>query len=188
MGYDVTQHEMPEGVIFRASKVVGSVGKGSRPAGEVPAIVLDDPKYDHNVAQVIRAASNFGLRQVWWTGNRVAFRDPTGVAKRLPREERMADYEDIAYIQYDYPFDQFPGAAVVGVELVPGAQNLVDFVHPENAVYVFGPEDGNIHQVTRRFCHQFVQIPSKHCLNLHAAVNVVLYDRSVKRIRSERGW
>jgi hypothetical protein len=31
-------------------------------------------------------------------------------------------------------------------------------------------------------CHRFVVIPTHHCLNLAAAVNVVLYDRRLKRM------
>jgi tRNA C32,U32 (ribose-2'-O)-methylase TrmJ len=57
-------------------------------------------------------------------------------------------------------------------------------VHPENAVYVFGPEDGSIPPVFRRHCHRFVSIPSKHCLNLAAAVYIVLYDRNQKEYLS----
>ena len=33
----------------------------------------------------------------------------------------------------------------------------------------------------RRHCHNFVYIPAYHCLNLSAAVDVVLYDRMAKR-------
>jgi tRNA(Leu) C34 or U34 (ribose-2'-O)-methylase TrmL len=36
----------------------------------------------------------------------------------------------------------------------------------------------------RLLCHRFVIIPTHHCLNLAAAVNVVLYDRRFKRILS----
>jgi tRNA C32,U32 (ribose-2'-O)-methylase TrmJ len=35
--------------------------------------------------------------------------------------------------------------------------------------------------VIRRHCHKFVYIPAYHCLNLSAAVDVVLYDRMAKR-------
>lgn len=57
---------------------------------------------------------------------------------------------------------------------------LNDFAHPEHAVYIFGPEDGGVPAVYRRHCHYFVHIPSRHCLNLSAALNVVLYDRAIK--------
>lgn len=68
------------------------------------------------------------------------------------------------------------------VEITQNAQNLVHFEHPDNAVYIFGPEDGGVPQVYRRFAHQFIFIPAHHCLNLSAALNVILYDRKCKRI------
>jgi len=69
----------------------------------------------------------------------------------------------------------------VCIEIHPDSIALPDFVHPDNAVYVFGPEDGSVPQVIRRLCFSFVHIPSFHCLNLSAAVNVVLYDRAIKQ-------
>lgn len=92
----------------------------------------------------------------------------------------MKGYADVEMRQYDYPFDQFDRVVPVAVELVPGAESLVDFEHPENAIYVFGPEDGSLTSVTLRHCHRFVKIPTRHCVNLAAAVYLVLYDRMVK--------
>ncbi len=70
----------------------------------------------------------------------------------------------------------------VAVELRKNAEMLPHFVHPEKALYVFGPEDGSIDQVLLRHCHRFVVIPTAHCVNLAAAVYIILYDRMVKRI------
>jgi tRNA(Leu) C34 or U34 (ribose-2'-O)-methylase TrmL len=103
---------------------------------------------------------------------------------RLPREERMKGYRDVYWEQNERPFDQFDNAVPVCVEIVPNASSLVDFQHPNRAVYVFGPEDGSVPQVFRRLCQRFIFIPSAHCLNLSAAVNVVLYDRRAKRIQA----
>jgi hypothetical protein len=58
------------------------------------------------------------------------------------------------------------------------AETLGEFVHPPRALYVFGPEDGSLDRGLLAACHRFVQIPSRSCLNLAAAVNVVLYDRA----------
>jgi len=151
-------------------------GKNSKPLGKYPAIVLTNPKWSANVGAALRAASCFGAKQLWWTGNRVRLEE----GERLPREERLKGYKDVELRQFDYPFEHFKGATPVALELLPGSENLFDFEHPENAVYVFGPEDGSIDQVTRRFCHRFVTIPSKHCTNLAAAVYLVLYDRMLK--------
>lgn len=154
-------------------------GKGKKTVGKSPAVILTDPKYSRNVSQVVRACSCFGVEQCWFTGNRVQIELEN--AKRLPREERMKGYSSVDIIQYDYPFEQFKGATVVGIEVVPGAEMLTDFEHPENAVYVFGPEDGGLNSMVKGFCHRFVFIPMRHCSNLAAAVYITLYDRMLKR-------
>ena len=152
--------------------------------GVAPAIVLTNPKYPNNVGMVLRLASSYGIKQVWFTGDRVRL-DVEG-GKRLPREERMKGYGEVDLINYDYPFDRFPqGVTPVGVEVMEGAEPLFSFEHPENAVYVFGPEDGGLDHTARRHCHRFVVIPTRHCLNLATAVATVLYDRASKR--SQKG-
>lgn len=163
-------------VIMKSSAIFG---KKSTPEGVTPSIILCNPKYSANVGAAVRAASCFDAKQVWWTGNRFNLAEND----RLPREERMKGYKDVELRQFDQPFDHFPNAVPVAIELLPNSENLVDFVHPENAVYVFGPEDGSIPPVVRRFCHRFVSIPSKHCLNLAAAVYIVLYDRVIKQYK-----
>lgn len=142
-----------------------------------PAVVLTDPKWAHNVAGAIRSCSCFGISTLIWTGERV---NPETM-DRLPREERMKGYRDVYWEMNQRPFDLFPDAIPVCIELVPNAENLVTFEHPENAVYIFGPEDGSVPQVFRRHCHRFLFIPSAHCLNLSTALAIVLYDRIAKR-------
>lgn len=149
--------------------------------GRPPAVALIDPKYPHNVGAALRACSCWGIGQLWWTGNRVTVDVPRG--ERLPREERMKGYRSVEMVRDDRVFDRFaPGSAVpVAVELRPHSESLISFEHPEAALYVFGPEDGSLPKTVRLLCHRFVVIPTHHCLNLAAAVNVVLYDRRLKR-------
>jgi tRNA(Leu) C34 or U34 (ribose-2'-O)-methylase TrmL len=154
------------------------IGKKSKTVGVAPAIILSNPKYAHNVGHIVRAASCFGITQVWYTGDRV--RLDIEEKGRLPREERMKGYKEVNLINFDYPFDQFPDATPVAIELRPNAENLFEFEHPDNAVYVFGPEDGSIGQVDRKHCHRFVYIPTHFCVNLSAAVYMVLWDRKLK--------
>ena len=154
-------------------------GKNAKKQGTMPAIVLINPKYAHNVGAALRHASCYGIEQLWFTGNRIRL-DLAG-KKRVPREERMKGYADVRLIHYDRPFDQFPrGAVPVAVEVREDAEPLFDFEHPENAVYVFGPEDGSLSKVQVQFCHRFVIVPTRHCLNLAMAVGTVLYDRAAK--------
>lgn len=143
-----------------------------------PAVVLVNPKYPHNVGGAIRACAAFGLAQCWWTGDRVTIPQFGG---RLPREERMKGYRSVALRHDERPFDRGASGTPVCVEIWPGATALPDFKHPDDAVYVFGPEDGAVPKAYRVLCHAFIQIPAAHCLNLAAAINVVLYDRRVKQ-------
>jgi tRNA(Leu) C34 or U34 (ribose-2'-O)-methylase TrmL len=154
-------------------------GRKARPHGQTPAVALIDPKYPHNVGMVVRLASCYGLKQVWFTGDRVTLDPRKG--ERLPREERMKGYRDVELIHYEHVFDQFPAGTVpVAVEVRAGSEPLHGFEHPENVLYVFGPEDGSLPPAVLPRCHRFLVIPTRHCLNLATAVATVLWDREYK--------
>ncbi len=156
-------------------------GKNKTKEGVTPAVALCNPKYPHNVGAALRACSCFRVKQLWFSGNRVPLKAEAG--HRLPREERMKGYADVKLRNFDYFFEQFDRSVTpVAVELRRNAELLPHFVHPENPLYVFGPEDGSIDQVMLRHCHRFLVIPTAHCVNLSAAVYLVLYDRLQKRI------
>lgn len=157
-------------------------GKHKPREGIAPAIALVNPKYPHNVGAAVRAASCFGISQVWFSGDRVSLSPARG--ERLPREERMKGYKDVQLRNFDFFFEQFDKDVVpVAVELRANSEPLPQFIHPEKSLYVFGPEDGSLSGVQLQHCHRFVVIPTRHCVNLAAAVYMVLYDRFVKRQR-----
>lgn len=159
------------------------------------AVLLLDPKYPHNVGGSLRACANLNASILRWTGDRVddykrMARSAPPMPKRpskwrLPREERMKDTQHVSWgrLQADLtPLYSFRvlGYTPVCVEFMENAEQLPDFVHPEQAVYVFGPEDGDVPKGIKVRCERFVRIPSRHCLNLAAAVHLVLYDRNLK--------
>jgi tRNA(Leu) C34 or U34 (ribose-2'-O)-methylase TrmL len=128
----------------------------------------------------LRACAAFDADKLLVTGDRAQW-EVTGKGQRLPREERMKQYnQKVELIRNDRPFDLVSGVPIA-VEVSPTAEPLATFTHPENAVYVFGPEDGSVPKVARRFCHRFIIIPSDHCLNLAAAVSCVLMHRRIQR-------
>jgi tRNA(Leu) C34 or U34 (ribose-2'-O)-methylase TrmL len=136
------------------------------------AIGLSHPKTPVNVGSALRAAGCFGAAMVATSGSRYT-RSPT---------DTMKIYRHIPLIQCDdlhdiIPFDCVP----VAVDLIFGAVSLKDYAHPERAFYIFGPEDGTLGRRTLEWCRDVVYVPTNGCMNLAAAVNVVLYDRSVKR-------
>lgn len=154
-----------------------------RPA-TTPGVLLINPRDPHNVGNALRACSCWGMNQLWFTGDRVI--DKLDGLTRLPREERMKGYREVEVIHNDQYWKQFEKVDVtpVAIEVRQNSENLVHFEHPENALYIFGPEDGSLPVSVLNWAHRFVMMPTAHCLNLAAAVNVVLYDRRLKAIQS----
>ena len=79
------------------------------------------------------------------------------------------------------PYDCAP----VGVDLVPNACPLHQFNHPPSAFYLFGPEDGTLGKIVLDRCAYRVYVQTNYCMNLAAAVNVVLYDRNAKLLKQK---
>lgn len=135
------------------------------------AIGLVGMKNSLNYGGVLRAAHCLGASMIAFQGPRFKRQasDTTKAYRHIPLIETL----DILSVA---PFD----CQRVAVELVPGARCLTTFVHPKQAIYIFGPEDGSIPTAIVERCQHVVQIPSAYCLNLASTVNVVLYDRIAK--------
>lgn len=135
------------------------------------AIGLFAPKSNVNVGSALRAAQCYGAALVVATGSRYhrASTDTMAGYRHVPFQQTLDLFEHI-------PYDCVP----VAVDLIDGARDLTNYVHPPRAFYIFGPEDGSLgRQVTKR-CRDTVFVPTAYCMNLAATVNVVLYDRMLK--------
>jgi len=137
-------------------------------------IGLCNPKNPSNVGAVMRAAGCFRAEAVFYTGQRYARAarfntDTKNVSRNIPLTgvDRLLD---------DLPADM----KIVCVELVEGAIPLPQFQHPDQAFYIFGPEDGTLDQAVIDRADAVVYVPTVGSLNLAAAVNVILYDRIAK--------
>jgi len=138
------------------------------------SIGLIRPKSPTNVGAVMRAAGCFQASAVFYTGDRY------DRAARFNTDTKSKTLS-IPLTGVENLLDSVPNNAhIVCVELVEGAISLPDFQHPENAFYIFGPEDGTISQEIVDRADSVVYIPTSGCLNLAATVNVVLYDRIAK--------
>lgn len=135
---------------------------------------LINPKNPTNVGFILRAAGCYEVKSIAYTGT---------------RHDRAAEFDTdtkksgkkIPFIPTKSILDAAPkGAKIICVELAEGATPLPEFQHPDNAFYIFGPEDGSIEQAIINKADNVVYIPTIGCLNLAAAVNVVLYDRLAK--------
>lgn len=137
-------------------------------------IALTNPKSATNVGAVMRAAGCYQAYKVIYSGTRydkaLKFQtDTKSVSLKIPLQHVDDFFEDLA-----------ADTQVICVELVEGATPLPDFIHPEKALYIFGPEDGTISQAILNKANSVVYVPTIGCMNLAASVNVVLYDRLAK--------
>lgn len=141
-------------------------------------VALDRPADPVNVGHVLRAALCFQARMII-LGQASADID----VRRLPTDPTRA-YRHVPVLEVDDLLAAAPrDTALVAVEIVPDAVQLPDFVHPERACYIFGPESGSISdRILARSDHR-VQVPTAVSMNLGMTVGVVLYDRCSGRWR-----
>ncbi len=137
-------------------------------------IGLINPKTPANVGAVMRAAGCYQVDAVFYTGRRYDraakfSTDTKDASRKIP----LASTETLLEIVPNR-------AKIVCVELVEGAIPLPEYQHPENAIYIFGPEDGTISQDVIDWADDVVYVPTTGCMNLAATVNVLLYDRLAK--------
>jgi tRNA(Leu) C34 or U34 (ribose-2'-O)-methylase TrmL len=128
----------------------------------------------------MRAAGCYQVDAVYYTGQRYA-----RAAKFNTDTKQVTDRMPLSALDSFKSVNEMPfarKASIVCIELVEGAQPLPDFVHPDNAFYIFGPEDGSISQEVIDQAAAVVYIPTVGCMNLAATVNVVLYDRLAKSV------
>lgn len=136
------------------------------------AIGLDRCKDPANLGGVLRAAGCYDASLVVLGGGRMG----------RYASDTMRAYKHIPCLETESVMDAIPyGAIPVVVELCERAKPINRFTHPEAAYYIFGPEDGSVskHIIDRAQC--VIQIPTNRCMNLAATVNVVLFDRLMKR-------
>ncbi len=135
-------------------------------------IGLCRPKVDYNIGHVLRACHCFGASFMAIENCRCKFNIATNVNK-TQKHMPVFKVEDLKTV---LPFDCVP----IAIDLVDGAKNLYDFVHPERAFYIFGPEDGILGKSILSWCKYSVYIPTNNCLNLSMCANIVCYDRNKK--------
>jgi len=139
---------------------------------------LVNPKSPDNVGSVLRAAANYRVDKVFYTGDRYP--------RAIERKARSVDMsrkisKDVLISRAECLIEVVSkDMKIVCVELAVNAIPLPEYQHPENALYIFGPEDGSIDQDIIDQADAVVYVPTVGCMNLSASVNVLLYDRLVK--------
>lgn len=136
-------------------------------------IGLDNPKNMYNIGGILRAAQNYQVSMVTMGACRISARHVADTMKTY-RHIPVLRLEDVLET---IPYDCVP----VAIDLVEGAVPLPEYTHPERAYYIFGAEDQTLGKRILDRCRDTVYVPTYRCMNLAATVNVLLYDRAVKR-------
>jgi len=137
-------------------------------------IALTNPKSPTNVGGTMRAAGCYQAQKVVYSGERF------NRAVHLATDTQKI-HEIVPLTHYDDLLDALePGMKLVCIDLIEGAIPLPNFEHPDNAMYLFGPEDNTIKQKVIDKADAVVYVPTIGSMNLAASVNVVLYDRLAK--------
>lgn len=143
------------------------------------AVGLHRPKDMANVGGALRAAMCYDASMVAISGDRVNSRQICHASNTTHSQKHMPVLRGELHMLIPY------GAVPVAVDLVEDAEELHDFVHPNQAFYIFGPEDGTLGKSVLDWCPRRVMVRTNHCMNLAASVNVVLYDRMAKQMRTK---
>lgn len=141
------------------------------------SIGLDNAKYPENVGSVIRAAHCYDVASIAISGERIHAKHICSATNTMQSHKHIPVYRGDLKDLIPY------GAVPVAVDLVEGAESLIEFEHPRSAFYIFGAEDNTLGKRILDWCPRRVMVPTIGCMNLAAAVNVVLYDRMAKRAR-----
>jgi len=148
-------------------------------------IGLINPKSPDNVSAVLRSAGNFRADSVLYTGTRYPL-----ALQRNPDAPNMSRKvsQSIPLREVTSLLDSTAGnMKIVCVEFAENAIPLPGYQHPQDAFYIFGPEDGTISQQVIDKADAVVYVPTNGCMNLAATVNVVLYDRLSKSAQRHEG-
>ena len=155
-------------------------------------IGLTNPKTPTNVGGIMRAAGCYSVDQVLYTGHRYTHAAKFTGSKNNTDTQRLSekipliaidDFLQLRRPSTEQQQEKLPESTrIICVDLVEGATPLPLFQHPEQALYIFGPEDGTIAQDVIDQADDVVYVPTVGCMNLAASVNVLLYDRLSKSL------
>jgi tRNA G18 (ribose-2'-O)-methylase SpoU len=125
-----------------------------------------------NVGNLLRSAHSFGASFFFTVS-------PAVDVQAMKASDTSDAFGHIPFYSFAQPEDLLlpQKTALVAVELLEEAVDLPSFRHPARAVYVLGPEKGNVSARMLARCDHVIRIPMKFCVNVGVAGALVMYDR-----------
>lgn len=136
-------------------------------------IGVQNPKFESNVGILFRSAYQLGAEEVFTIGKKYR-RHPSDTYNTC-RQISYKSYQNINEI-----FNQDRHFSFVAVE--QGGEDLSNFIHPDNCIYILGSESAGLSNEIKFICDKIVTIPSARENNYNVAVagSIIMYDRLAK--------
>jgi tRNA G18 (ribose-2'-O)-methylase SpoU len=134
-------------------------------------------KTEVNVGTLLRSAYSFGADFAFTVGRR--YKKQSSDTLKTWRHIPLWHFSDLDDLRNHLPYT----ARLVCIEIAPGAIDLSEFEHPDQAVYLLGAEDHGLPSEILAG-NKVVKISgADHCLNVAVAGSIVMYDRKRKAVR-----
>jgi tRNA G18 (ribose-2'-O)-methylase SpoU len=129
-----------------------------------------------NVGNLLRSAHSFGA-SFFFTVSPVV--DVYG----MRASDTSGAFDNIPFYNFTKTADLIlpEQTSLVAIEFLKDSIDLPSFRHPKSAVYVLGPEMGNVSDEMLARCDYTIKIPMKFCVNVGVAGALVMYDRLLSR-------
>lgn len=127
-----------------------------------------------NVGNLLRSSHAFGASFFFTVS-------PVVDMKSMRVSDTSGAFDNIPVYNFEKPEDIIlpHKTSIVGVEFLEDAIDLPSFRHPKQAVYVLGPEKGNLSESMLKKCDFVIKIPMKFCVNVGVAGALIMYDRLI---------
>lgn len=133
------------------------------------AIGLENPQIDGNIANVLRLASNYKVNSVFYQNNK-KYKECKIDTTKYHRHNPLIKVDDLLNVELHK-------TKIISIELDDRATSIQEFIHPEQAYYIFGTESSSVSERLLEKSDDIVYVPTHYCMNLAMCVSVILYDR-----------
>lgn len=134
-------------------------------------IAFFEPKDKENVGTVFRNAHCFNADFICAINARTEYKqssNTTCAERHIP----VFNYKDMEDFLAHIPL----GCEVISIEI--DGEEIKDFKHPEQVIYLFGGEDRTLPEVPNS---KRLSVDTSFCLNMATTSAIVLYDRQIKQ-------
>ena len=141
-------------------------------------IGIENTRGKMNIGTLWRSANLMGATFIFTIGARYKVQ-PSDTLKTI-RHIPLFHYPSFDEFYKFMPYD----CLLIGIELIPNAIPIKNFIHPQRCIYLLGAEDTGLSEQALEKCDKIVQLPGRYSMNLAVAGSIIMFDR-VNKINQE---